>query len=212
MPRDDDHLADGLAGEAMGVIVPFAGPLGARVMRAARAEWTRLTSDALHAAEKRSGLSREDLAEWVESDPRAVPLYLKVLWAAGTNGHDETLRAMGAVLGEAARASAAGEDAGWDQADLALRAMGDLGPLHFRVLAVLDRSVRVATEGGGDNLTQFTPGYVAEQVSMAPEVASQCLMNLASCGLTQLTSVFGDNAFPLTDLGRAVLRAAEDLG
>lgn len=210
MARHDDHLADDLAGEALGALVPLAGPLGSRAMQAARAEWARLTSDALRAAERQSNLSREDLAEWVQRDPRAVPLYLKVLWAAGTNGHDETLRAMGTVLGEAARATAAGEEAGWDRADLALRALGDLGPMHFRVLAVLDRSVRVATEAG-DNLTQFTPGYVAEQTGLSLDVTSQCLMNLANCGLTQLTSAYGDNAFPLTYLGRAVLRAAQHL-
>ena len=90
--------------------------------------------------------------------------------------------------------------------------MSDLGPLHFQVLAVLSESVVVATEGGGDNLGQFTVGHVSGKAGMSESLASQCLLNLANSGLTELASVYGDNAFPLTDLGRAVLRAAEQVG
>lgn len=171
-----------------------------------RRELSRLTSRALSAAERSSGLIREDLDEWIEREPRAVPLHMKVLWAAGMNSHDATLRAMGAVLGAAAEASAQEEDEAFERAELALQAMSDFGPLHFRVLSTLSESVVIAAEGGGDKLSQFTPAHVSDRAKMSEPLASQCLLNLANSGLTELTSVFGGNAFPLTDLGRAALR------
>jgi hypothetical protein len=76
-----------------------------------------------------SRLSRENFAKWIDRDPRAVPLYLTVLWAAGMNGHVETFRAMGAVLGQAAEASARQHDDTTGRAEMALRAMSDLTPV-----------------------------------------------------------------------------------
>lgn len=84
--------------------------MGKRLARSVTAEWRRNTSNALRAAEAASGRSREDFAEWIKEDVRAIPLYLKVLWAAGMNGHDQTLRAMGAVLGSVAQATARGNN------------------------------------------------------------------------------------------------------
>lgn len=210
MSGRDDSLADDLAGDLAGFVLPVGGSgLGQRLSKAIRREWARNTSAALAAAEASSGLSREDLAEWIEREPRAVPLYLKVLWAAGMNGHDSTLRAMGAVLGHAAKATARGDDDALARAELSLQAMGDLNSLHFRILAVLAESAVVVTDAGGDNLIQFTTRYVSDKAGVPEPLAAQCLLNLASCGLTSLAPVLGDNAFPLTDLGRAVLRAAQ---
>lgn len=207
----DGNLADNLAGDALGFLLPFGDTIGQRISGVIRKEFSRLTSRALRAAERSSGLTREDLYEWLEREPRAVPLYMKVLWAAGMNGHDATLKAMGAVLGEAATASARGEDEALARAELALQAMSNLGPLHFKVLSVLSESDVIVTEDGGDNFTQFTPAHVSNEGQMSEPLASQCMLNLANSGLTELTSVFGGNAFPLTDLGRAVLRAAEQV-
>lgn len=206
----DDRLADEVAGDVAGAIVPFAGPLGQRAAGLVRKEWARLTSKALKAAEVSSGMTRESLQDWVEKDPRAIPLYLKVLWAAGMNGHDATLRATGAVLGEAAR-SADGSDESIVRAELALSAMSDLGPLHFNILAALNVSDVAVTEDGAENYSEFVPDFVAGRAGMSEPLAAQCLLNLANAGLTELVSVFGGNAFPLTDLGRAVLRASEHL-
>ncbi|SDC47231.1 hypothetical protein SAMN05421872_102372 [Nocardioides lianchengensis] len=118
---------------------------------------------------------------------------------------------MGAVLGEAANATARKDEEGFTRAELALQAMTDLGPLHFRVLAVLADSVVVTEQDGGDNLGQFVAEYVATKAAMSEVVVEHCLLNLANSGLTKLTSVLGGNAYPLTDLGRAVLRAAEEV-
>jgi hypothetical protein len=209
----DDNLADSLAGDGLGALLPFGNTIGERVFGAVRREYARNTSRALKAATASSGLSREDFEEWLEREPRAIPLFMKVLWAAGMNGHDATLRAMGAVLGHAAKATTVGGSAGdeaMQRAELALQAMSDLGPLHFRVLAVLDESVVVVMEDS-DNFIQFTPGYVSEKAGLSEPLTSQCLLNLATSGLTELTSVYDGNAFPLTDLGRAVLRASQEV-
>lgn len=207
----EENVADRLAGDALGTLVPGANTIGEKAAGLVRREWARLTSRALRVAEERSGLTREEFTDWVEAEPRAVPLYMKVLWAAGMNGHDATLRAMGAVLGEAANATARQDEEGFTRAELALQAMTDLGPLHFRVLAVLADSVVVTQQDGGDNLGQFVANYVATKAAMSEVVVEHCLLNLANSGLTTLTSVLGANAYPLTDLGRAVLRAAEEV-
>jgi hypothetical protein len=209
--RSEDNVADRLAGDVLGTLVPGVSTIGEKAAGLVRREWARLTSRALKVAEERSGLTREEFADWVEAEPRSIPLYMKVLWAAGMNGHDATLRAMGAVLGEAANATAREDEEGFTRAELALQAMTDLGPLHFRVLAVLADSVVVTQQDGGDNLGQFVGTYVATKAAISEVVVEHCLLNLANSGLTTLTSVFGANAYPLTDLGRAVLRAVEEV-
>jgi hypothetical protein len=209
MTQDEDNLADSLVSDALSTLVPFGGTIGERTMRAVRREWARNTSGALKAAERASGLTREDLEVWIDQDPRAVPLYMKVLWTAGMNGHDATLRAMGAVLGQAAKASARGDDEALIRAELALQAMSELGPLHFAVLSVISESVVLIEHDGAENFTQFMPSFVSERAGMSESLTSQCLLNLANAGLAEFKTVFDGNAYPLTELGRAVLRAAE---
>ncbi len=93
-----------VAQDVTGLPGPVGSSVGKRMYRAVAAEWQRNRSTALRAAEAATGLTREQIEEWAEAEPRAIPLYLKVLWAAGMNGHDDTLRAMGTVLGASARA------------------------------------------------------------------------------------------------------------
>jgi hypothetical protein len=205
-PRDE--LVEDIAGDAMAALIPMGGTLGKRFVRSLTTEWRRNTSNALGVAEEASGLSREDFAGWIKEDVRAIPLYLKVLWAAGMNGHDQTLRAMGAVLGSAAQATARGDDEAFEEAELALRAMSDLTPRHFRVLRVLNEAQVVTPEGGEPNYGQFTPDHVASEAGMREEVAHQCLINLAGAGLATTLNVLGGMAYPITDLGRAVIMAA----
>jgi hypothetical protein len=193
------------------MVIPFGNSLGQMLMRPLRREWARNTSLAIKAAERSSGLSREDLAEWVDTDPRAVPLYMKVLWAAGMNGHDATLRAMGAVLGQAAMASKAQDDESFEDAELALHAMADLGPRHFTVLSALGEGVVVLTEDGQEVFLQFVPTYIAEKTGLRQSVVAQCLVNLAGAGLADTLSVLEHMAYPITDLGRAVLEASQIL-
>jgi hypothetical protein len=176
--------------------------------RAVADQWNRNRSMALRAAESASGLTREQIQDWAEREPRAIPLYLKVLWAAGMNGHDQTLAAMGAVLGRAARATATGDDSGFETAELALRAMAELSPSHFRVLAVIAAAGPVVSEDGSTSFGACMPEAVAEAAGLNTETTNQCLLNLAAAGLAVSRSVYGGTAYPVSELGLAVLRAA----
>ncbi len=202
-----DELVEDLSADAMAALIPMGNTLGKRLARSLTAEWRRNTSKALRAAEAASGLSRE-FAEWIKEDARGIPLYLKVLWAAGMNGHGQTLAAMGAVLGKAAQATARGDEEGFEEAELALRAMSELTPRHFRVLRVVSEGEVFTGENGGENLGQFTPDHVARETAMREEVAHQCLINLAGAGLATTRPVWDGTAYPITDLGRAVISAA----
>lgn len=208
MTEPRDELVEDIAGDAVAALIPMGGTLGKRLARSLTAEWRRNTSNALRVAEAASGLSREDFAEWIRGDGRGIPLYLKVLWAAGMNGHDQTLTAMGAVLGSAAKATARGDEEAFEDAELALRAMSDLTPRHFRVLRVLNEGQVVTSEGGGRNYGQFMTDRVARKAGMREEVAHQCMINLAGAGLASTHSVYDGMAYPITDLGRAVIMAA----
>jgi hypothetical protein len=175
-----------------------------------RAEWARNRSMALRAALNDTGLTREVMDDWMQRDPRAFPFYLQVLWCAAMNGHDKTLRAMAAVLGVAAHASATEEVDAFDDAELALRAMADLTPRHFRVLAALVQGeVAVSPDGGHENYGQFSPRTIAERAGLDEPVTVQCLVNLTGAGLATQASAYGGMVYPVTELGRAVARAAE---
>jgi hypothetical protein len=206
---EDRDLASDLVAEAADMVVPVVGGVAAsRILAAVRAEWRRSMSQALKAAEQAMGLSREDLAELLERDPRTVPLYVKVLLAAGMNGHDATLRAMGAAFAAAAQASARGDDDSLEDAELALSAMASFTPRHFRVLGALAEGQIALGEDGNANYGHFMPETVATRANVGESVAHQCLLTLAGAGLATVTNVLGGIAYPITDLGRAVLQAS----
>jgi hypothetical protein len=206
----DDGLLPDLIGDATSLFMPFGGSVGKRVAGLLLAEWKRNSSSALQAAERVSGLSREDFVDWIGREPRAVPLYLTVLWAAGMNGHDQTLRAMGAVFGQAAKAAARTDDAAFEDAELALGAMAGLLPRHFLVLAQIERGVVVRPDGS-ENYIEVTPDFVGNQVGLTEDIAHQCLLNLAAAGLVVSKPVLEATAYPITDIGRAVLDAARQV-
>lgn len=205
MAASNAHPIDDAAGDALAAVMPFGNILGQSLSRHLRAEWNRNTSVAIRAAERTSGLSREDLAEWINSDPQATPLFMKVLWVAGMNGHDGTLKAIGTVLGQAAKAD--NEDAFAD-AEIVLHAMTDLGPRHFTVIAALAESEVVHNENGNENVAQFTPSYISNVTGIRESVTHQCLVNLAGAGLVEPVAALGEMAYPVTPLGIAVLHAS----
>lgn len=180
-----------------------------------RQEWQRLASRALKAAQAISGRSREDLEEIFEHDPTLTPLYMRVLWAAGMNGHDETLRAMGAVLGDAVRASDGGESESVDDADQALVAMSGLTPRHFRALRFLCGNPM--RDPAGERAAKGNSGWVAEQVAEALGLtydrAAWCLSDLAGTGLVATANggVSATAYYWATDLGEAVVQASDSL-
>lgn len=96
-PLPVDLLASGAD-----ALVPGAGPVLRRGLRAVSQEWSRNHSMALEAAEDASGLTREQLADLLAEDAAFVPLSVRLLYAAGINGYEPTLRAVGAIFGQAA--------------------------------------------------------------------------------------------------------------
>ena len=94
-------LDDVVAGAVTGWL-PFGGalePLVRRMSVAVRHEHARRHSIAMKAAERRSGMSREDLEERIASDPDLVPIAVRVLHAAGSTGDEKLLKLLGAALG-----------------------------------------------------------------------------------------------------------------
>ena len=76
-----------VAQDLTGLLDPIGNSVGKRMYRAVAAEWQRNRSTVLRAAEAAEGLTREQFEAWAEEEPRAIPLYVKILWAAGMNGH-----------------------------------------------------------------------------------------------------------------------------
>lgn len=137
MPRGDvDRLAV-LAGELAGLLP--AGSLfqgfTTRGVQAAIDELGRLHSPAIDAAEQACGLSREDIAQRLEDEPQLVPLAARVLFQAGMTNQDETLRALGAMLGALILTP---DDT--DEAELIIIGLGDLRRVHLQILRVMDGS------------------------------------------------------------------------
>lgn len=209
------HPVDEVASEVAGALPPGAGPVVSWMSSGMRQELRRLVSQALKAARAVSGRSHEDLEEIFEQDPTLTPLYMRVLWAAGMNGHDQTLRAMGAVLGEAVRASDGGESESVADADQALIAMSGLTPRHFRALRFLCSNPK--KHSTGRVLEKGSSGWgaegVAEAMGLTEERAAWCLSDLARTGLVG-TANGGVGAVPfywVTDLGEAVVQASDSL-
>ena len=199
---------------ALGAFVPggfLARPLLGRLVDQIQREYERNTSHALRTASRVSGLSREDLLEFIEENPRGVPLYLLVLHAAGMNGYDETMRAMGAVFGQAAQSAKNDDSRAVDRADAALRAMSNLTPYHFRTLRYLREHPATPNRDGGKNYSTTTPDAVALGLGFPVEDAAQYLLNLAAAGLvTMITGLFGGGTgHEVTPIGDAVCEAAE---
>ena len=107
MPDANDRLTEDLAGGAIELIPgvgPLLAPLAKRAFKSIREEWARNSSKALRAAERISGMSREELSDRISDDPRLIPLVTRVLYAAGMTGQDTILRALGTALGDAGSA------------------------------------------------------------------------------------------------------------
>lgn len=183
------------------------------LIRRLREEHARNTSVAWRAATAAWGLSREDLVEFVEENPRGVPMYLLILHAAGTNGYEETLRAMGAVFGAAASSAKLGNVSEVARADAALRAMSDLTPHHFRALKHFLDHPPEPTADSSLNYRDSTHEAVAVALDVPVGDAAQYLLNLARAGLvTMIGLTDGHTGHEATVVGRAVSDAARWVG
>jgi hypothetical protein len=174
------------------------------------------------------GLSREDLEDLLAEHPETVPLLVQVLYAAGMNGHDETLRAMGASLGLAAHAAEHGQFDALSDIESALRAMRDFDARHFTVLRDLIEHPLGHDAAGVPEYEPLTVGHVAARTGIAERSVAVSALHLAGAGLVAevpaltidadesqgspsvYVQEFGSGrAYTPTDLGRAVLAAAD---
>jgi hypothetical protein len=206
--RSDD-LVDELAGSAVewlagvaGVAVPAVGPVTRRLAVKVREEALRNRSTAIRAAEEASGLSREDLAEAIAADPRLVPLATRLLYAAGMNGYDRTLRGMGRAFGEAVR----NRDS-LEECELILTSLDGLTDTHARVLLLMTQELPLA----GGRPGHWTVALVVERSDLSSRVATLCLAGLVTRGLVGTSSSFlgGGTLYDLTELARLLLDVLE---
>lgn len=207
MSDNDATLVEQTVAAALG-LVPSLGvltPAAERLLVKVRQERARRVSHALRTAERVTGLTREELTDRIEADPRLVPLYVRILYAAGMNGADDTLAAMGATLGVAV-----GDEDRLEDAEIIMAALQDLGDHHFVVLRAL--TVPPATDGQGNAMESwYTSPSIAERAGLYESRTRTCLVNLAGAGLASIESGFGALVYGVTDLGQAVLQAAETL-
>lgn len=204
------NLAAEVVSEVVGAILPGTGALTKRATEAVQREWRRNHSVALRAAERVSGMSREELDDTLLSSRTALPLYTYVLWAAGQNGHDQTLRAMGAVLGTAAQSVRNDNLDSLADAEDTLRAMSSFTTRHFEVLHYLLRAQQ--EPNGPDNGTRFSLAAVAAGTGIAEDAVLRISLRLESAGVTrEIRGVLMGPIWRPTDLGHAVYEAGHML-
>jgi hypothetical protein len=176
-------------------------PLFKRVAQGVAKEWERKGSVALKAAERASGMSREELEDAINTVPGMIPLTVRVLWAAGVNGHDATLKAMGATLGHAVR-----EPERMSEVELILAAMADFGPNHRAVLEALEAKPTDAYWGDAD---------FPQHVNIPQSIVGLSLSGLNARGLVRgLVQMFpgtGKLTYDITELGRTVLEVLREV-
>jgi hypothetical protein len=197
-------FAEEVGGEALefaldlvGAAVPGTGVLGRRLLSKVREERTRRQSRALKIAELRSGLSREDLAEKIAEESQLVPLVTRLLHAAGMNGHDQTLDALGAAFGRAVA-----EPDSRDECELILVALADLTEDHTRTLLRLTEEPPKLT--GTANV--WTPDLLVNSGGLSPRTAALCLAAVVARGLVENPTGFGGlTVLRVTALGFEVL-------
>jgi hypothetical protein len=209
--REGREASLDLAGELAGSLVPGLGAAAKVMARRVLQEWSRNGSVALRAAEKTSGLTREEIGEAVAEDPRLLPLATRLLHAAGMNGHDRTLAAMGAAFGDAVRSREA-----LDECELILTSLADLTDSHTLVLLKLTE-VAPNSEPHDANLPndqqrearEWTARFLREAMTpMAERVTTLCVAALIARGLVRTTETYL-GGYEVTELGRVVLDVLE---
>jgi hypothetical protein len=213
--RSDGRWIDDLVGKSVGV-VPLVGRFLERpaslASKAVREEQERLRSRAISAAERTSGLSREDIGERVAANPRLVPLVTRVLLLAGMNKQDEMLDLLGAALGEAAA------DLGRaDEVDMILAGLTNLRAEHIKVLEMMSTSPRWSRpsqegrERERKGSTAWNPEALADSTGLSDDVAWQCVLNLESAGFVRSKPMAGfsisepSTGYSVSPMGEVVL-------
>jgi hypothetical protein len=205
MPETDDNLADDLVAGATEMI-PFVGPITApvakRFVEKVREEWARNHSKALRAAERISGMSREELTDNINQDPRLIPLAIRVLYAAGMTGQDAILRALGTALGDAVR-----DREKIDEVELLLIGITDLRKQHVVILEIMTKPPRWPQ----DRTNYFSSEMLAKSSGFSRDHVDMCLSGLVRSGLIhQAENAYGV-CYEISQLGQTTLEVLNEL-
>ena len=207
MPEADDGLIDELAASIVEPIPIVGGILAVFTKRGfnkVREEWTRNSSKALQAAERMSGLSREDLADRISENPRLFPLVIRVLYTAGMTGQDTILRALGAALGDAVR-----NPEKIDEAELLLIGMANLRKHHITILEIMAKYYPDPAKP--DAIVSWTPGDLAAKSTYNRDLVNICIAGLVQSGLVgQVGDAYGV-CYQITSLGRTAIEVLDTL-
>ncbi len=179
-------------------VLAMLGLPGASIVtlsRLAMDEHARRVSLALAAAESMTGLTREELTEWIASTPEVVPLAVRVLQAAGQSGNDRTLAILGECLGRCHD-----RPTNRPREELIVMAIEGLTEEHLTVLAACATGRKPTAEIAAD----LSGTIDATVVAMA-------LMNMLSRGLfdNPFGGYGGGEYWGLSSLGAAVVDAAK---
>ncbi|WP_432521482.1 hypothetical protein [Kineococcus sp. SYSU DK006] len=145
-------------------------------------------------------MTREEMADAIAADPRLVPLLQRLLFAAGMNGYDPPLAAMGEALGRALD-----DDGALDESTLLIQVLDGITPVHVQALELLESPAPGRT---AENHVVWTNGNLLRK-SVSPHLMEMALAGLVARGLVITPNIVGDAdntvGYDLTELGRAVL-------
>lgn len=195
-----------------GPLAPFvaaaATPLTTQLARKVAAEWSRKSRVIAGSALEASQFSTaEDFANALTGDPDMIALTQKVLWAASVSGSDQKLRALGDLLGRAAR-----QGDRLDETQFLVAALTDLEAPHLLALDALREEVPAPQiQPGGATYIGKNLGWgssqVASRINLDPDFALACLNALTRHGLATEVNVLGEARFMITRLGQAIALA-----
>lgn len=199
------------ASTALGIMTSTAG-VGwlsgalAPLWEAVDVETGRRRSVALRAAERLSGVTREELAERIEASPQGRDRLIRLLYLAGWNGHDEPLKMMGRCLVRGLEATETGDAERAAQEAAILDSLHMMEPRHVRMLAAIEQTPGIAN------------GPLAEAVAPWDAFPERTAVELLGRGLVD--DPYGRYAGPgpgerrffhISPLGSLLLRAAAEV-
>lgn len=181
---------------AAGAALPGVGLLGRKVAELVVEEHSQRVSKALKAAERVSGRTREELDDLILANPETVPMLVKLLSAAGKNGHDRILQAMGAAYARAVINPAA-----LQHEELILMSIESLEDVHIILLAVIESlESAVSTQD------------LARESGIPEELVRLAGTGLSNAALveTPYGRIGGGEWFEISATGRLVLKAVRE--
>ena len=194
-PSSERDSIDELIGDIAGalVLVPGAGWVVSACPQCCK-ESRRHRSTAIKVAvaeAAEAGMSREDLGQCFQEDPRLVPLVARVLYPAGMNGQDETLVMLGAVLGQAA----AGEQTDIDDAEVLVSVIDGLGKRHVEMLKLMSQPPDAERYPGLDRWNTGLLEMEMEATGVKQAIALVALASLTNAGALQELGLDGGAAW-----------------